>query len=155
MPDRGAGRRRSRSGTKLTIAELTGDVLMLRGRYQEAAGHFEQARSLAEQPRDRAKIEGKLGELAFKRGDVRRASERLEAGLQLLGERVPRRRLSMVLRLTAELIVQVLHTLFPRLFLARRDRAGEDELLAVRLYSRLAYAYWFERGTVPWLGAPA
>ena len=54
------------------------------------------------------------------------------------------------MRLSAEMIVQVLHTLFPRLFLARRDRAGaEDELLAVRLYSRLAYAYWFERGMVP------
>jgi signal transduction histidine kinase len=56
----------------------------------------------------------------------------------------------MSLRLTVELVVQVLHTLFPRLFLARRERAGaQDELLAVRLYSRLAYAYWFHRGRVP------
>jgi signal transduction histidine kinase/tetratricopeptide (TPR) repeat protein len=136
--------------TALRVAELTGDVLMLRGRYEEAAGHFERARSLARQPRDRAQIEGKLGELAFKRGDVRTASESLEAGLELLGERVPRRRLSLILRLTAELIVQFLHTLFPGIFLARRELAGaEDELLAVRLYSRLAYAYWFHRGKVP------
>jgi signal transduction histidine kinase/tetratricopeptide (TPR) repeat protein len=136
--------------TKLKVAELTGDVLMLRGRYEQAAGQFERARSLAGRSHERAEIEGKLGELAFKRGDVGTASERLEAGLELLGERIPRTRLSLSLRLTAELVVQVLHTLVPRLFLARRDRAGaQDELLAVRLYSRLAYAYWFHRGRVP------
>src|SRR5262249_53862737 len=35
----------------------------------------------------------------------------------------------------------------------RRPEGAEDRLLAVRLYSRLAYAYWFVHGNVPSLWA--
>jgi two-component system sensor kinase len=38
----------------------------------------------------------------------------------------------------------------PRLFLARRSLQGaERELLTIRLYSRLAYVYWFSAGKIP------
>ena len=50
-----------------------------------------------------------------------------------------------------EVLVQALHTLLPRLFVGRRPpetARAEEELLAIRLYSRLAYVYWFGRGKV-------
>ncbi len=52
-------------------------------------------------------------------------------------------------RLVFEVLVQTLHVIFPALFVARRglDRAGAD-LLACRLFSRLAYVYWFHRGKI-------
>jgi hypothetical protein len=38
----------------------------------------------------------------------------------------------------------------PRRYLGHRPLAGaEADLQAIRLYSRLAYAYWFQRGKVP------
>ena len=50
--------------------------------------------------------------------------------------------------------MQTLHTILPKLFLARRDLQGaEKELLAIRLYIALAYAYFFDRGKVPCLWA--
>src|SRR5205823_4135565 len=52
--------------TLFRIAEGLGDVLMLRGRYDEADREFEAALSLAEGGLARARLEGKLGELAFK-----------------------------------------------------------------------------------------
>ena len=56
------------------IVEGLGDVVMLQGRYDEAAVLFRQAKSLAEGRHAEAQIEGKLGELAFKRGDIESAA---------------------------------------------------------------------------------
>src|SRR5207253_3863356 len=48
-----------------------------------------------------------------------------------------------------EVAVQLLHCLLPRVFVARRELAGADaELLAIRIYSRLAYVHWFHSGKV-------
>ena len=53
-----------------------------------------------------------------------------------------------------EVVIQALHTLLPGVFLARRQLEGaEKELIAMRLYSRLAHLYWFHRGTFPSLWA--
>jgi PAS domain S-box-containing protein len=132
------------------VAEGLGEVLMLRGRYDDAGRYLELARCLAQDRAVRAEIEGRLGELAFKRGDPAAASRAIERGLRLLGRCVPRTGGGFAIRLAREVWVQALHTLLPRVFLARRSLAGaETQLLAVRLYSRLAYAYWFHRGKVP------
>jgi signal transduction histidine kinase/tetratricopeptide (TPR) repeat protein len=131
------------------VAEGLGDILMLRGRYDEAGPHLAAARALATSKHRRADLEGKLGELAFKRGEVNAAIRSLERALELLGKVVPRRWPLLLLFLAREVILQVLHSLFPRAFVRRRalDHPGADrDLNAVRVYSRLAYAYWFHRG---------
>lgn len=144
------GSRSSPANTRRRVAEDLGDMLMLRGRYDEARDRFESARLLAESDLGRAQIESKLGELAFKRGDVRTASQVLERALRLLGRRVPHRPLGYLTAALWEVLVQVAHTLLPGLFLARRKLEGaETEFVAIRLYSRLTYAYWFERGRIP------
>jgi two-component system sensor kinase len=136
------------------IAEGLGDVLMLRGRYDQADEKFRAARALAPGQIARAQTEGKLGELAFKRGDLKTAGEAIERALGSLGERLPRTAFAFFLRVLWETLVQLLHTLLPGLFLARRVLDGTDtELLVIRLYSRLAYAYWFSRGRIPSLWA--
>ncbi len=134
------------------IAEGLGDVLILRGRYEDAAQHTERARELAEGDVAKAQIEGKLGELAFKRGDMKTAMEAIERALDRLGRKVPRWSATFALLMVWEASGQVLHTLLPRLFVARRPMAGAaKQLLLVRLYNRLTYAYWFKRGQIPCL----
>jgi signal transduction histidine kinase/tetratricopeptide (TPR) repeat protein len=140
--------------TRRRVFEGLGDVLMLRGQYVEAQERLESAKELAQDRLSRATLEGKLGELAFKRGDVRQASASIERGLLLLGRPVPARRVALDLMVLWEILVQVLHTVFPTLFVARRKAPPADsERLAMRLYSRLAYAYWFERGKTACLWA--
>jgi diguanylate cyclase (GGDEF)-like protein len=136
--------------TRLELAEGLGDVLMLSGRYDVAQREFELARSLASGRLDQARIEGKFGELGLNRGDVISASAALERALERLGERVPRNRLAVLVMVLVEVVVQAAHTLMPRLFVGRRrlDDAGAD-LVAARLYSRLAHVYWFQRGRLP------
>lgn len=136
--------------TRKRVVEGLGDVLMLRGRYDEAENVFRTARKLAKDKIEQAKIEGKIGELAFKRGDIKGASEAIERGLQLIGRMIPSRPWFFVPLLLWEAGIQVLHTYFPNLFLARRELVNaESDFLAIRLYSRLAYTYWFQRGTIP------
>jgi len=142
------------TATRFQIAEGLGDVFMLRGRYDQAAGQLETALTLAEGDLAQARIEGKLGELTFKRGDVKNAGARIERALRLLRRHVPHWSISFVFLVAWEVLVQTLHTLCPRFFLGRRRRQEhETELLAVRLYSRLAHLYWFHKGTVAALWA--
>jgi two-component system sensor kinase len=136
-------------GVNQRIAEGLGDVLMLRGSYTEAKRYFEAARSFADSKVAQAQIEGKLGDVAFRRGDVKAASEALERALRLVGKRVPGGSVGFGIRLVWEAFIQGLHSLLPAMFLARRNAPPEEELLAIRLYSRLAYVYWFHRGKVP------
>jgi tetratricopeptide (TPR) repeat protein len=60
------------------IAHGLGNVLMLRGKYDEAEPRLTSARSFAADKVVRAKIDRKLGELAFKRGRMTEAAEILE-----------------------------------------------------------------------------
>ncbi len=140
--------------TRYAIAEGLGDVLMLRGRYDGARQMFEAAKFLAEGdvPRVKAKIEGKLGELAFKKGEIRNARYSLERALFLLRLPVPRTRWSFLLHACWEIWIQVLHTLFPALFVGRRASDRRPAMpVAIELYNRLAYVYWFAAGRVPCL----
>ncbi len=141
-------------GTRRGIAEGLGDVLMLRGLYDEAAARLQVARGLATDVVDRAEIEGKLGELAFKRGDVATASASVERAVRLLGRRMPRRPMGFLVSAIGEIVVQLLHTVAPRIFVSRRPLADAGaEMQVVRLYSRLAYIYWFQKGRIPCLWA--
>ncbi|HEX9888373.1 MAG TPA: GAF domain-containing protein [Nitriliruptorales bacterium] len=132
------------------IALGTGEVAMLRGHYDEAASEFDLARSLTTDPTELANVEGRLGELAFKRGDSAEAAARTESALRSLGRRVPRGLLGFLVCALWEALVQTVHTLAPGRFVGRRDLAGAArDLTAARLYSRLAHAYWFGRGSIP------
>ncbi len=129
------------------IAQGLGEVVMLRGRYEEAARHLSAAGELAEHVLAKGQIESKLGELAFKQGDMEQAIKCLERALGLLDHKCPRNAWTLYPRLAWEGVVQSLHSLLPRVFVGRKKSGNaETTLLACRIYNRLAYAYWFKRG---------
>jgi signal transduction histidine kinase/tetratricopeptide (TPR) repeat protein len=149
IAERGAGDEEAGAEGRRRVAGGLGDVLLLRGRYDEAGACFAQALELSESALDRAGFEGKIGELAFKRGDVPAASDALERALALLGRSVPRSALHLAVATLVQVLVQVAHSLWPRLLVGRRRLEGCDaDLLAARIFSRLAYANWFRRGQV-------
>lgn len=132
------------------IVEGLGEILMLRGRYDEASERLSAALPLAPDDRARARVEGKLGDLAFKRGDMGTAAGWLERALASLGRPVPRSRVVMAAMLVVQVVVQVLHSAFPTATTGRaRPEGHQADFLAMRLYSRLAHVYWFQRGSVP------
>jgi diguanylate cyclase (GGDEF)-like protein/PAS domain S-box-containing protein len=145
----GRGVARDDVATRIVIAEGLGDVLTLQGVYGEAEEQFSTAQSLAEERVHKAALDGKLGGLAFKQGDVPTARRHLEGGMARLGRPVPRNPVLLVCCLLWEVVVQATHSLFPTLTTGRRSPAGHDEdFLAMRIHSMLAYLYWFYSGKV-------
>ncbi len=135
---------------RVRIAEGLGDVLTLQGVYGEAELRLSRARTLVDDPVHAAALDGKLGDLAFKQGDIPTAKRHLEGAVARLGRPVPPSTLLLVVRLLWEVLVQAAHTLLPRLTTGRRSPEGRDsDVLAMRLYSRLAYLYWFHSGIIP------
>ncbi|HYO54502.1 ATP-binding protein [Archangium sp.] len=141
-------------GLRFRIAAGFGDVRMLRGRYDAAQQQFELAQSLAHDRVEQARTWARLGELAFKRGNVDEANAALERALQLLGRWVPGSHAILGLGALWEIILQTGHTLLPRMWLAHHPlEDSEQDLLAVHIYSRLAYGYWYRRGRMAVLWA--
>jgi signal transduction histidine kinase/CheY-like chemotaxis protein len=141
---RGAGS--ATDDVRFRIMEGLGDTLMLRGKYVEAEGLFDEALKLARDEFTRAKVQVKQSSLYFKRGDMEQATIELETTLKLLGWAVPTTFIAVVPLLIFEAMVQCLHTFFPKLFVHRIKREpNEKERLVITLCSRLAHTYWFCR----------
>jgi signal transduction histidine kinase/CheY-like chemotaxis protein/tetratricopeptide (TPR) repeat protein len=131
---------------RFQIVEGLGDALMLRGRYDSAGEMFKSAAALAQGAYARAQILGKLGELAFKRGDMSTAIDDFNSGLRLLGRFVPRSTWLACVVFLWEGLVQLLHTALPSVFLHRIPRQPNDaERLAIRLLSYLSHGCWYSR----------
>ena len=118
--------------------------------YDDAAECFRSALDVAKLPARRAEIAYRLGELAFKRGAVPESVEHLQSALRILGRMVPRTRMLFLLCALWEVLVQTAHCVLPQKWIQRRElsKAGDD-FIAARIYSRLAYSYWFSRGAIP------
>ena len=134
---------------RICIAEGLGDVLTLQGVYAEAEEKLAQARALVVERSQAASLDGKLGALSFKQGDIPAAKQRLEGALARLGRPIPTWSPLLVIGLVWELLVQTAHSALPRLRPRRSPDGHEDDFLAMRLYSRLAYLYWFHGGKIP------
>jgi signal transduction histidine kinase/serine/threonine protein kinase/tetratricopeptide (TPR) repeat protein/ActR/RegA family two-component response regulator len=143
------GARSADHAARYQIAEGLGEVLMLRGRYDDAESLFEYAAQVAEGRLAHAKIKGKLGEVAFKRGDMEVATEAFEEAQRLLGRHIPRHTAVFMVLLLWEIIIQCLHTWLPARLVGRNGRKpAEADLLGLHLFSRLAHGYWFVHSKV-------
>lgn len=127
--------------TRLDIARSLGEILMLRGRYDEAEAQLELAAALAREEVDRARVCGRLGELMFRRSDLTAAENQFAAGLGLLGERVPTRLRQLVVGILWEILRRFLTPAARRL---RRTATDRDRLRA-QLLTELQYPRWFGR----------
>ncbi|RMF37545.1 MAG: response regulator [Planctomycetota bacterium] len=131
---------------RFDIQEQLADVLLLQGRYAEAAPVLESARQSAPLGIARARIQSKAADLDFKRGDMERATLGVEQALRDLGIRIPATWPALMANLVWQAVLQCLHSLFPRWFLAwRRCPPGPHQRLRMQLLSKLSQCYWFCR----------
>lgn len=124
------------------LLEALGEILMLRGRYDEAAERFEVARSLATDNMKIAWMEGQLGELLFRWDNLDAAAEHIESGLSVLGEWVPTGgQRKLLLRLLWELVRRMARGVARHRTVCGPDTATDR--LKAHLYTRLQYPRWF------------
>ncbi|GIW95373.1 MAG: ATPase [Pirellulaceae bacterium] len=129
-----------------------GEVLLLRGKYAEAAIYLEEALRLASDRMTAISVEARLGELHFKRGDIQGATARFEQALTALGHRIPRTGLHWLVAAMGQIAIQVCHS-FGWIPGRRLQTPPHDARLAMRLYSLLAHGYWYCGGTLRCLWA--
>ena len=122
------------------------DVLMLQGKYDEADQWFVKASVSAHQPLDKARTALNRGELEFKRGNKEKAVSFFEEAINELGYKIPAGGLNLGIQLGRQVIVQTLHSLLPKLFVNRRSNCSETDKLTLRIFSKLAYGYWYTHG---------
>ncbi len=135
--------------SQFRIEQGLGDVLMVRGRYAEAGQAFERAAQVADGVVAKAALQGKLAELAMKRGDMEQAVSDYSSALRLLGTTVPRTESVLFLMLVWEGIVQGLHTALPSCFVHRKRKSpGEVDRLKMRLLSGLSHGCWYCRSKI-------
>ena len=134
-------------GVRYQVAKGLGEVLLLRGQYDAAEAKLAEAVEFASDDLTQAEIGGKLGEVAFKRGDMERAIACFELALRQLGKLVPRSRLALMLLVAWEGMKQLSHTCLPWLLVHRKRRQPDHrERLILRLLSNLAHGCWYCRG---------
>ena len=132
------------------IAEGLGDVLTLKGDYTEASACLEQALALTDRSR---RARGARRQARRRRVQDRRPGPRpppprgRAARPRSMG---PAHGVAWC-RALKEVIVQAAAHAARRAcsWLAGRSRAPSASSLAIRMYSRLAYVYWFSAGKVP------
>ena len=138
--------------SRFLVADGLAEVAALSGRYGEAETYLQQAAELASDPVDQAAQVGKLGEVAFRRGDQATAAAHLETALRGLGAPIPRRQVTLLIAVAWEIAVQIWHTATGNRFTRKRSLDPREEL-RIRFYSRLAYVYWFRSGIIRCLWA--
>lgn len=138
----------SDESARLCVHEFLGEVLMLRGRYDEAEHYLKSAAELATDGFVQARLTCKWGELCMKRGNMEQATEAFETTLRMLGRSVPRRSIVFFLLMIWETAIQAAHSLFPKWLVGVRKLPSTADRLAWKTHSRLAHGYWFVRGSV-------
>ena len=134
---------------RFRIAQGLGQVQLLRGEYEEARHCFETARELADDDEIQASMDVKIGEIFFKCGDMQNAARILERAARAIRQPLPDNVLKMIYLTSRESIIQMFHTMLPKVFLDRLDmQTAGSERLAMHIYSQLTHVYWFARGQI-------
>ena len=130
--------------TRYTLLEALGEILMLRGRYEEAAERFASAREVAVDKMQIAWIEGQLGELQFRYDNLGAAAAHIEAGLRVLGERIRTgAQGKLLLWLLWELARRIVRHALGRESSRPPNSDPDTDRLTSHLYTRLQYPRWF------------
>lgn len=137
-------------GEQLEALESSGDVYMLLGKYDLARKQYEAVRELNTNAFFRSQLDGKMGELLFKQGNIEEAAAKVEQALRHLSHWVPRTRWGFLIGALWETLIQVGHSLLGTF---GKRKPNTEQILTIHLYSRLAYINWFGKGAVPCLWA--
>lgn len=130
---------------EFVVCERLGNVCLLAGKYEEASEYLFKALEIAHDRYDQARVQQKIGEVAFKRGRFADAATHYELALTAIGVQVPKTFAAMLGSLVVQTVVQTCHSLLPAHWVVRNKELSEVDQLRLQLLSRLSHVYWFSR----------
>ncbi|MBN1898009.1 MAG: diguanylate cyclase [Spirochaetes bacterium] len=102
-------------------------VYLTIGRNDEAIDLCRELLHLKKKPVEKARIYRKIGTAYFKKGDWEKCEDNLANGLLLIGEKIPRKKIEIIISLTKEIITHLLHNLFPFIFVRKGIKNIKEE----------------------------
>lgn len=91
----------------------------------------------------RAEVLSKAGDTLWEKGEGDRATELLGQALRSLGVKLPGNIITLGIGILKEAFIQMLHTLFPGIFLRKTYKDDPKSAVVIRLLIRVAYFYYF------------
>lgn len=137
---------KSKSESRALVLAQLGEAYLLIGQYNLATKAFKEAILCAEHKLTRSECLGKLGEIEFKQGHIQQATGLTEEALSLLQFKVPKTKFLLAFFLIKEILIQTQHSIFN--FKKNLPPINKTQALSARLFSRLAYCYWFGKGAL-------
>ncbi|MFA5349696.1 MAG: AAA family ATPase, partial [Candidatus Paceibacterota bacterium] len=133
------------SAEHIEVLEDLGESNRFAGRFDDSVQILKQCESLI--PRQdiihRAQVMGKIGDALFEKASVEESAKVLEQALYILGIRLPRSKLAVFMLMPVEFSIQMLHTIFPGIFIRKTYRDDHLDIVRSRIWRRLMYTYYF------------
>lgn len=118
------------------------DVYLTMGKNDEAIEMLKNELSFIPEPINKARVYRKIGIACFKRGDWDGCEKNLSIGLNLLGERVPRKKAEWGFRLAGELLIHLFHSLTVSNYLGGEQYTyKQEDREIIRSYLTLNWMY--------------
>ncbi len=129
---------------ELRVRQALGDTFAATGEYEFADREYEKALGLCRDGVARADLIGRMALVSFKRGELETAVEGMERALGLLGVRMPRGRLPLLLSTAANAAALLVGERFSgRVGTATGDGADPVDRLRIALLNKLTFILFF------------
>ncbi len=131
---------------RFRIARGQGRSLSLIGQYDEALAAMEGAELSTNDPFQQSQILGLRAEINHKQGDIGQGVALYSSALRKLGYWVPESLFGLLLGLTRESLIQVLHSVLPKRFYSRDTAPTPSDDLAIELANRNSIVSYYYNG---------
>lgn len=103
------------------------EVYLTAGMSDEAIKVSQEILPLKESLLEKARLYKKIGIGWFKKGNWEQCKDNLTKGLALLGEKIPGSKTGLVIKMSRELVIHLLHNIFPKLFSHKKGKVVKPE----------------------------
>ncbi|MBN1897737.1 MAG: diguanylate cyclase [Spirochaetes bacterium] len=123
------------------LMEGLAEVYLTIGKLDEAIKLSKEILALKKRPVEKASVYRKIGVAYFKKGEYEQCENNLVKGLELLGERVPRKKAEVVFSIIKEFIFRYLIVIFSKLPRFRKKVMVQENKEIIWIYLPLGWMY--------------
>lgn len=125
----------------IDVNENIGEIYLLIGKPDEAIEIFNSVLPFVENECKKAIIYKHISKTYLGKGDFYNCEKYSKIGLKLLGEKLPAKKLIIIFDIIKELIVHILHNIFPYIFIKNKKNIKKKDKIIVNFFSFLNLAF--------------
>lgn len=137
--------KKTTTDTYIDLLVSLGSAYKTAGRFDDALDTFNTCESLIPK-KDvlrKADVLSKMGDTLIEKVEIDKAENVLLHALKLLGVRLPKNMINVLLGISKDSTIWTFHRLFPGIFVRKEYKHDPKGIVVVRLLNRLMYCYYF------------